>query len=115
MKRLIQYLYPTLLIAASLELVPASDIVTGNLAQFDDNGIWTWYSDERTIVDTNRDKLVVGCVENASGLGGIPRDGNINVSIFDMQTLTGPRWTLRTHLTSFGGGGDHNAPGLVVV
>jgi hypothetical protein len=90
------------------------DLVNGNLIQFDDNGIWTWYSDERTVVDTNSNKLVVGCVENAAGLGGIPRDGNINVTIWDVPNGSGPRFTLRTNLTSYGGGDDHNAPALLV-
>ena len=31
-----------------------SDFVNGNVVQFDDNGGWTWYSDERTVVDTKR-------------------------------------------------------------
>ena len=97
----------------NLQLSP--DVVAGNLAQFDDNGIWTWYSDERTVVDTNRNKLVVGCVENANGLGGIPRDGNINVTVWDVAGGSGPRYTLTTNLTSFGGGDDHNAPGLLVL
>lgn len=91
------------------------DLINGNAVQFDDNGIWTWYSDERAVVDTNRNKLVVGCVENANGLGGIPRDGNINVTIWDVPGGSGPRYTLRTNLTSFGGGDDHNAPGLLVM
>ncbi len=95
-------------------IVPA-DLVGGNLVQFDDNGIWTWYSDERTVIDTNENKIVAGCVENGSGLGGIPRDGNINVTVWDVQSGTGPRYTLRTNLTSFGGGDDHNAPGLLVM
>jgi len=115
MKRLAQILCPVLLIIAGSEPAPAADVVSGNLAQFDDNGIWTWYSDERAVVDTNRDKLVVGCVENANGLGGIPRDGNINVTIWDVPGASGPRYTLRTNLTSFGGGDDHNAPGLLVM
>ena len=89
------------------------DMINGNAVQFDDNGIWTWYSDERTVFDTNGNKLVVGCVENAAGLGGVPRDGNINVTIWDVKNGSGPRFTLRTNLTSFGGGDDHNAPGLL--
>ena len=113
MNCLARYLGLALLTFAGAELAAATDIVVGNLAQFDDNGIWTWYSDERTVVDTNRNKLVVGCVENANGLGGIPRDGNINVTIWDVPTGSGPRYTLRMNLTSFGGGDDHNAPGLL--
>ena len=91
------------------------DMINGNTVQFDDNGIWTWYSDERTVVDTNSNKLVVGCVENAAGLGGIPRDGDINVTIWDVNNGSGPRYLLRTNLTSYGGGDDHNAPALLVL
>jgi len=115
MKRLIQYVGSLLWFLAVVEWAAASDMVMGNLAQFDDNGIWTWYSDERTVVDTHQKKLVVGCVENANGLGGIPRDGNINVTIWDVPSASGSRYTLMTNLTSFGGGDDHNAPGLLVM
>jgi hypothetical protein len=103
-----------LTLLASRSFAQPRDLVSGNLVQFDDNGIWTWYSDERAVVDTNGNKLVVGCVENAAGLGGLPRDGNINVTIWDVRSGMGPRDTLRTHLVSDGGGDDHNAPALVV-
>ena len=110
-----------LLVALAVFVVPNSapgqtgDMINGNAFQFDDNGIWTWYSDERTVVDTNGNKLVVGCVENAAGLGGLPRDGNINVTIWDVPSGAGPRWVLHPHFTSDGGGDDHNAPGLLVM
>jgi hypothetical protein len=89
------------------------DLVGGNLVQFDDNGIWTWYSDERAVIDTNGNKLVVGCVENAAGLGGLDRDGAINVTRWDVPGGAGPHYILHPHLISDGGGDDHNAPGLV--
>jgi hypothetical protein len=89
------------------------DQVNGNLVQFDDNGIWTWYSDERAVVDFTGNKLVVGCVENAAGLGGLSRDGTINVTRWDVQSGMGPRYVLHPHLISDGGGDDHNAPALV--
>src|ERR1700733_2986427 len=54
----------------------APDQVNDNLIQFNQNGVWTWYSDERTVVDTNGGKIVVGYVENGYGLGGFPVDGN---------------------------------------
>ncbi len=114
MMHLVRYPILILLTVAGVELATASDFVTGNLAQFDDNGIWTWYSDERTVVDTNRNKLVVGVDENASGLGGLPRDGNINRD--HLGLANGPqaeRYTLMANRDSFGGGDDHNAPGLL--
>jgi hypothetical protein len=90
-----------------------ADMINGNSVQFDDNGIWTWFSDERTVVDSFGDKLVVGCVENAAGLGGLPRDGDINVTIWDVPSGTGLRSILHPHFTSDGGGDDHNAPALL--
>jgi hypothetical protein len=89
------------------------DVVNGNLIQFDDNGIWTWFSDERAVIDFTGNKLVVGCVENAAGLGGPPRDGTINVTRWDVASGMGPRDVLHPHLISDGGGDDHNAPALV--
>ena len=92
----------------------ADDLVHGNLIQFNENGVWTWYSDERTVVDTNGGKLVVGYVENGNGLGGLPVDGNIGVTLFDLTNRTGTMFTLRETLLSYGGGDDHNAPALMV-
>src|SRR5215472_462629 len=104
----------SLFVGARQTLGAASDIVNGNLIQFNQNGVWTWYSDERTVVDTNRGKIVVGYVENGYGLGGFPVDGNIGVTRFDLTSRTGALDTLRLALLSFGGGDDHNAPGLLV-
>src|SRR5262245_19336514 len=42
-----------------------SDAVVGELIQFNDNGSWTWFSDERVVVDAAHGKLVIGSV--ASG------------------------------------------------
>jgi hypothetical protein len=104
---------PAVLIVPDCARGQTRDMINGNAVQFDDNGIWTWYSDERTVVDTNGNKLVVGCVENAAGLGGLSRDGDINVTIWDVQSGMGPRYLLHPHFTSDGGGDDHNAPGLL--
>ena len=59
--------------------------------------------------------MVVGCIENGAGLGGTNRDGNINVTIWDIPSGAGPRFTLKYALLSFGGGDDHNTPGLLVM
>jgi len=48
------------------------DMVNGNLIQFNDNGAWTWYSDERAIIDPNGEKLVVGMDISGTGFGGSP-------------------------------------------
>ena len=41
------------------------DLVEGNLIQFNNNGAWCWYQDERAIVDTEQGKLILG--SDASG------------------------------------------------
>jgi hypothetical protein len=88
------------------------DLVSGNLIQFNDNGCWTWYVDERALVDPDAKRVIVGCVENGNGVGGVARDGNISATFFDLQSRTVSKTTLKYALTSFGGGDDHNAPGM---
>ncbi len=88
------------------------DMVNGNLIQFNDNGAWTWYSDERTVVDPVGGKMVVGVDISGSGLGGSPRDGAVEAALFDLQSGTSRRTTLMAHGTL--GPDDHNTPGLMV-
>jgi len=88
------------------------DTVNGNLIQFNDNGAWTWYSDERSIVDTNGNRIVVGVDANGKGLGGSPRSGAIESSIFDVLSGTSKRHVMMGSGTL--GPDDHNTPGLMV-
>jgi hypothetical protein len=107
----------TLAIIAMIGLIaPASrassDFVNGNLVQFNDNGAWTWYSDERTIVDPTRGKMVVGVDANGSGLGGSSRSGAIEAGIFDIASGTSQRTTLMPSGTL--GPDDHNGPAFML-
>ena len=34
------------------------DVVNGNLLQFNDNGFWCWFQDERAVVDIAKGKLI---------------------------------------------------------
>jgi hypothetical protein len=45
---------------ASIVLPLPPDLVAGNLMQFNDNGNWTWYCDERSVIDKARGNLIVG-------------------------------------------------------
>ena len=94
-----------------LELPP--DLVNGNLLQFNDNGAWSWYMDERAAIDKLGGKLVVGCDVSGAGVGGAPRDGEIDASIFDLATRTSQRFVLKPSGLHFGTD-DHNAPALLV-
>lgn len=87
----------------------ASDVVDGNLIQFNDNGAWCWFQDERAVVDIANGKLIVGSVANADGVGGAARDGQVEVVIHDLKAKTSQRSQLFKLNPD-----DHNAPGLMI-
>jgi hypothetical protein len=103
-----------LALAASLGGLAHGDKVKGDLIQFTDNGGWCWYQDERVVVDVKRGELAVSALANRYGVGGTPRDGDVDVVLFDLQTRKSKRHTLRDALLSYGGGDDHNATALLV-
>jgi hypothetical protein len=85
------------------------DLVKGNLIQFNDNGAWCWYQDERAILDPARGKIVLGSVASSAGAGGSLRNGTVESVIFDLQTGTPQRFQLWQ-----AGCDDHNAPGFIL-
>ena len=92
--------------------IQASDFVNGNLIQFNDNGNWTWYCDERSVIDKARGRIIVGSDGNGAGVGGSARNGAIEVAMFDLQTGVPKRATLLSN--GILGADDHNTPGLMV-
>lgn len=106
--------FRNLLLAASLGGLAHADKVKGDLIQFSDNGGWCWYQDERVVVDQKRGELAVSALANVAGVGGSPRDGDVDVVLFDLKTRQGKRFTLREALISYSGGDDHNATALMV-
>jgi hypothetical protein len=96
--------------SAVLQLPP--DIVAGNLVQFNDNGNWTWYSDERSVVDTANVKILVGSDANGAGMGGSSRNGAIEAGLFELQSRTTTRYTILARGTL--GADDHNTPAFMV-
>lgn len=93
----------------------ARDLVKGNLIQFNDNGAWCWYQDERAVVDVTRGKLIVGSDASDNGVGGSPRNGDIEAVIFDLQNGQSQRYALMEGGTNFGGCDDHNAPAFLIM
>ncbi len=87
----------------------AQDLVSGNLIQFNDNGAWCWYQDERAVIDIMGGKLIIGSDASGSGVGGSSRNGNIEVVIFDLKTGLLRRFTLMETSCD-----DHNAPAFLV-
>ena len=45
----------------------AADYVAGTLIVFNDNGAWSWYQDERAIVDPAAGALLIGSGSNKAG------------------------------------------------
>lgn len=77
---------------------------------FNDNGAWCWFQDERAIVHNG--KLIIGSVADASGTGGAPRDGNVEVVEYDIAA-GGP--ALRTVLHANFNSDDHAAPAFLAL
>jgi hypothetical protein len=87
----------------------ARDLVNGNLIQFNDNGAWCWYQDERAIVDAVKGKLIIGSDASGYGVGGQSRDGHIEGVIFDLQTGQQQRYMFMNCDCD-----DHNAPAFLI-
>jgi putative BNR repeat neuraminidase len=86
-----------------------ADWVNGTLSDINDNGAWTWYSDERAVIDRAKGKLIVTSDANALGPGGSIRDGNVDTVIWDLATRMGTRIALGDLKPD-----DHNVAGLLV-
>jgi len=85
------------------------DVVNGNLIQFNDNGAWCWYQDERAVVDTVEGKLIIGSDASRSGYGGDSRNGDVEGYIYDLET-----GSLRRRKFRDTGCDDHNSPAFLV-
>jgi hypothetical protein len=78
----------------------------GTPITFNDDGGWCWYQDERAIVDTEANELIIGSV----AIGG-SRNGNIEVTMYDLAGGGNPQRSTLGHLNP----DDHNTAGLVKV
>lgn len=88
----------------------ASDVVDGELIQFNDNGGWCWFQEERVVVDTVNGKLILGSDANRSGSGGTARDGQVEAVIYDLKTKTVEKPFQLKKLKP----DDHNTPGFLI-
>jgi hypothetical protein len=80
--------------------------------QMNDNGAWSWFMDERAIVDGG--KLIVGSVRAVkdfrSGRGD-PDWGNVEVSVLDLATGAPRHTVLHRHFEQ----DDHDGPAFLVL
>jgi hypothetical protein len=86
---------------------PAGPVPTSSIIQFNDNGAWCWYQDERALVDTKANKLIIGSVAS-----GGSRNGYIEAVIYDLATKKSTLYTVSTSIKD--NIDDHNAPALVI-
>ena len=77
---------------------------TASLVTFNDNGGWSWYQDERALIDTANNRLIIGSVAS-----GGSRNGNVEATIYDLASGT-KNTTVLNNLSI----DDHNAPGFVI-
>jgi hypothetical protein len=86
---------------AACPALPTAPVAANDVIQFNDNGGWCWYQDERALVDTKNGKFVIGSVAS-----GGSRDSDQEVVVYDIATKDKKRFTLETDLNP----DDHNAP-----
>jgi hypothetical protein len=78
-----------------------SNWTSGELKVFNNNGAWTWYNDERAVVDVDGGKLIVGSAA---------ANRSIDVVVHDLDTGQNEKKSLG----SLSYADDHNNPGIVV-
>jgi len=86
---------------------PAGPVPSSSIIQFNDNGAWCWYQDERAVVDTKANKLIIGSVAS-----GGSRNGYIEAVIYDLATKKSTLYTVSTSIKD--NIDDHNAPALII-
>lgn len=80
----------------------------GDVTQFNNNGGWTWYNDERVVVDAEAGKIVVSSAASSSGNQGT--NTNIDVVVHDLATGMNNKKSLGNLSYS----DDHNNGAIVV-
>jgi hypothetical protein len=89
----------------------ATDDVAGSVILFNDNGAWSWFEDERAIVDLNAGKIIVSSVANAPGSDGANRNADVEVASYDLATAALSRFTLSDNLQA----DDHDSAALLIL
>jgi hypothetical protein len=80
---------------------------TATPIQFNDNGGWNWHMDERAMVDSKTNKLIIGSVAS-----GGSRDGYVEASIYDIAAGSKKVHVLGTELAS--NVDDHNSASFLL-
>ncbi|HEY3499574.1 MAG TPA: BNR-4 repeat-containing protein [Polyangiaceae bacterium] len=81
-----------------------NNAVVGEMVTFNDDGAWTWYCDERAVVDAAGGKIIV-----SSDANGSSRNGNVDAVVYDVATKMSTRKALGDLAPD-----DHNVAALLV-
>jgi hypothetical protein len=110
------YLAPAWLaaVSASPELVPEQppNFIAGRLIELNDNGAWSWFMDDRAIVDDG--KLIVGSVRAVGSFrsgNSDPDWGNVEVCVLNIAAGTVKKTVLHRHFEQ----DDHDSPAFLVL
>ena len=101
-----------LLMAGRCGAQQPANYVAGSLVQLNDNGAWSWFMDERVIVDQG--KLIVGSVRSVGNFEATrsqPDWGNVEVAVYDIDTGKAGRVILDRHYEQ----DDHDAPAFMAL
>jgi len=102
---------PLAMVITPPEAHSAPDAVAGGpVIVFNDNGAWSWFEDERAVVDTRSGTLLVSSVADDSGTDGAARAGNVEVVAYDVTEGTLARTVLHAGLQA----DDHDSAALHV-
>jgi hypothetical protein len=101
-------------LAAAIQSFAAAspvNFIRGDFHELNDNGAWSWFMDERAIVDAGR--LIVGSVRASGSFtnSNNPGWGNVELSVFDLTAKTSRVLVLHERFEQ----DDHNGPGLLVL
>ena len=113
-KKLAVALMMVSVVAVSVRAAESSagtNYIRGQFYELNDNGAWSWFMDERVIVDNGR--LIVGSARANGKFADdtLPGWGNVELSILDLKTGVKSNVILHDHLEQ----DDHDNPGLLVL
>jgi hypothetical protein len=84
--------------------------IAGDMFTMNTNGAWSWYMDERVVVDQQAGKLLASSVADVSGTGGAARNGDIDIASYDLATQQSQQFVLHDSLDA----DDHNGAAILV-
>jgi hypothetical protein len=89
----------------------AADNVAGNLINFNNDGMWSWFMDERAIIDPTNGTLLIGSNSSSPIRYPVGRPtGSVDVFSYDIVSGSRSRFQLSDIDED-----DHNAPGLIIL